>query len=178
MCDASGEDPHTMVGRPPVSFSFCSCLLGDQAYEAVGVFGAALPEKIVVFHASSRKLAPISPNASYSTFLADNVWGGQVFLRTLGHFKEFSRIYRPQISAFMTTLDAGPDPPGAFKWPYVSHSKSVSYGALCERAGRLTAQKRRFPARAVVFNADSIDARINDVFLKIKQTPHRYLLSG
>jgi hypothetical protein len=35
------------------------------SYDALGAFGAALPENIGVFRASARKMVPISPNASW-----------------------------------------------------------------------------------------------------------------
>ena len=47
-----------LLGRANLaSFSLC---------EAFGVFRAALPEKIGVFHASSQKWRPKTPNASYA----------------------------------------------------------------------------------------------------------------
>ena len=41
------------------------------AYYALGIFGATLPERIGFFDSSSRKVVPISPNASYPRRLTE-----------------------------------------------------------------------------------------------------------
>jgi hypothetical protein len=42
----------------------------DEPYYAFGIFGTTLLENFAVFHSSSRKVVPISPNASYLADLA------------------------------------------------------------------------------------------------------------